>query len=78
MLVVGLQKDDNIIDLAKQSANVLITSEIVDVSSRDPPSNVIKVGEIKRLDFQLIRSSPDLSTGYVTKPCVFLNNLNAA
>ena len=78
MLVVGLQKDDNIIDLAKQSANVLITSEIVDVSSRDLPSNVIKVGEIKRLDFQLIRSSPDLSTGYVTKPCVFLNNLNAA
>ena len=51
MLVVGLQKDDNIIDLAKQSANVLFTSEIVDVSSRDLPSNVIKVGEIKRLDF---------------------------
>ena len=62
MLVVGLQKDDNIIDLAKQSANVLFTSEIVDVSSRDLPSNVIKVGEIKRLDFQLIGSSPDLST----------------
>ena len=64
MLVVGkgLLKDDDIIVIAKQSANVLITSDIVDVSSRDLPSNVIKVGEIKRLDFQLLGSSPDLST----------------
>ena len=53
MLVVGkgLLRDDDIIDIAKQSANVLITSDIVDVSSRNLPSNVIKVGEIKRLDF---------------------------
>ena len=62
MLVVGkgLLKDDNIIDIAKKSAKVLITSDIVDVSSI-LPSNIIKVGEMKRLDFKLIRSSPDLS-----------------
>ena len=62
VLVVGkgLLKDDNIIDIAKKSAKVLITSDIVDVSSI-LPSNIIKVGEMKRLDFKLIRSSPDLS-----------------
>ena len=43
----GLLKD--IIDIAKTSAKVLITSDIVDLSSSNLPSNICKVDEIKRL-----------------------------
>ena len=50
VLVVGkgLLKHKDIIDIAKTSAKVLITSDIVDLSKCNLPSNICKVDEIKR------------------------------
>ena len=44
----GLLKDEEIIDIAKTSAKVLITSDIKDLSKSNLPSNICKVDEIKR------------------------------